>query len=317
MAATGSKNAEKSDNKYAENLLGVVTETSGINLSDYEITSETVPVAIVGRVKVNASNENGTIKTGDYLAAGSIPGHVMLACGVTDCQAGMVIGTALEDFDLPQGQLTMQVAKFFYLPEEFGQIGDQDLSVNQNLLDSQTGLDSTISSNYSDIFTTSPNVNYGLIKTDGMVASMVQVTGLLTSGEIQVGVLSALDSKDLIIKLAESLGNSALAVFNSKGTEVFNVNTSGKVKAEEFTAEKANISSQGGSAAIGTAVMPTGTANLEIISSAVTGNSRVLVTLRSASGSPVYVDRVEQGKFIVRLNQVQVSDVKFDWMVTN
>ena len=98
---------------------------------------------------------------------------------------------------------------------------------------------------------------------------------------------------------------------------MLSVDSTGKVKTEELTAEKANISSQGSNAAIGTAVMPTGTANLEIISSAVTGNSRVLVTLRSASGSPVYVDRVEQGKFIVRLNRVQERDVKFDWMVTN
>ena len=123
VIATGdSLKVARSREKYASGLVGVVKEKSGLILTDSlstEDSSEKVAVAVAGRVKVNASNETGAIKAGDYLAAGSIPGHVMLACGETECQPGMVIGMSLEDFSEVSGQISVLISKFNYLPEEF------------------------------------------------------------------------------------------------------------------------------------------------------------------------------------------------------
>ena len=56
---------------------------------------------------------------------------------------------------------------------------------------------------------------------------------------------------------------------------------------------------------------------MEVKTKAITKDSKVFVTLRSAIGTTVYVDSVEQGRFTVKLSGVQEQEVKFDWWVVN
>jgi len=51
-------------------------------------------IALVGRVRVKVSTENGPIELGDYLTSSSVPGVAMKAAG-----AGKVIGMALESYN--------------------------------------------------------------------------------------------------------------------------------------------------------------------------------------------------------------------------
>ena len=87
---------------YDDKLLGVVTTKPGIvlgnnvytgsNAEGYISKNGNVLVALVGRVPVQISYENGDIKKGDYLTSSSIPGKAAKAV-----ESGRVIGMALEE----------------------------------------------------------------------------------------------------------------------------------------------------------------------------------------------------------------------------
>ncbi|MBI3888453.1 hypothetical protein HY311_01525 [Candidatus Nomurabacteria bacterium] len=82
----------RSTGQYQNTLVGVVSTAPGFVAGSKTVDS--VPIALVGRVPVRFSTENGPIKAGDYLTSSSIPGYAMRAT-----QAGRVIGTALENMD--------------------------------------------------------------------------------------------------------------------------------------------------------------------------------------------------------------------------
>jgi hypothetical protein len=74
---------------YQPELIGVVSTSPGFVAGAF--TKDSYPIALVGRVPVNVSLENGPIKTGDRLTSASIPGYAMKAV-----RAGRVVGVALE-----------------------------------------------------------------------------------------------------------------------------------------------------------------------------------------------------------------------------
>jgi hypothetical protein len=74
------------------NIIGVVSTKPGFVAGSY--TKDSFPIALVGRVPVKVSTQNGIIRTGDRIAASSIPGYGMRAT-----TASRVIGTALEPMD--------------------------------------------------------------------------------------------------------------------------------------------------------------------------------------------------------------------------
>ncbi|MEI6660214.1 MAG: hypothetical protein WCK91_02205, partial [bacterium] len=82
----------RSTGQYQNTVVGVVSSAPGFVAGSKTVDS--VPIALVGRVPVRFSTENGPIKAGDYLTSASIPGYAMRAT-----QAGRVIGTALENMD--------------------------------------------------------------------------------------------------------------------------------------------------------------------------------------------------------------------------
>jgi hypothetical protein len=81
---------KRSATPYQRDVLGVVATAPGIVLGPQERTP--YPIALVGRVPVKVTNENGQIYAGDRITASSRPGYGMFAK-----QAGRVLGTALSD----------------------------------------------------------------------------------------------------------------------------------------------------------------------------------------------------------------------------
>ncbi len=99
------QNTKRSTIAYDQNSMGVVSTQPGFVAGAF--TENSYPVALVGRVPVKVSNENGEIHAGDYLTSASIPGYAMKAT-----VAGRVLGQAMEPFDPAQGNETFDCPKF-------------------------------------------------------------------------------------------------------------------------------------------------------------------------------------------------------------
>lgn len=92
VAIDSSKEAgvKRAVTRYQKDVLGVVATKPGIILGSD--ASNAYPVALVGRVPVRVTNENGPIYAGDRITASATPGYGMYAN-----QAGRVVGEALAD----------------------------------------------------------------------------------------------------------------------------------------------------------------------------------------------------------------------------
>jgi hypothetical protein len=78
-------------------LVGIVSKDPGFRLSqsaDKLNGEKWLPVALVGRVPVRVTTENGPIESGDFLTVSSISGVAMRAT-----KAGAVVGQAMESYD--------------------------------------------------------------------------------------------------------------------------------------------------------------------------------------------------------------------------
>lgn len=79
---------------YQRDVLGVVSNQPAITLGEQKQWPRSVPVALVGRVPVKVSVENGVVKAGDKLTVSArYPGYAMKAT-----RAGRIVGTAIDDF---------------------------------------------------------------------------------------------------------------------------------------------------------------------------------------------------------------------------
>ena len=98
---------KRSNFQYQSDLLGVVSTQPGFVAGAY--TKDSYPIALVGRVPVKVTTENGPIRSGDFLTSSSVPGYAMKAT-----KAGRVLGKTLESLD--QSKLTECPASDIYLP---------------------------------------------------------------------------------------------------------------------------------------------------------------------------------------------------------
>jgi hypothetical protein len=78
--------------QYQPDVVGVISTDPGFVTGAY--TKDSFPVALIGRVPVKVSTENGIIHAGDFVTSASVPGYAMKAS-----VAGRVIGKALESMD--------------------------------------------------------------------------------------------------------------------------------------------------------------------------------------------------------------------------
>jgi len=107
MAKSGGILVDRTSEAYSNNVLGVISTSPGLKLSDWNLSEEDRknmrPVALAGRVPVKVSTENGNIEIGDYLVPATKPGYAMKQCGTKYCNPGISIGRALEGFTYNNG----------------------------------------------------------------------------------------------------------------------------------------------------------------------------------------------------------------------
>ncbi|MBT3816753.1 MAG: hypothetical protein HOG08_00215, partial [Candidatus Magasanikbacteria bacterium] len=91
---------KKSTDAYSQSVAGVVSTRPTIIVGNGK-TEFTVDMAMIGRVPVKVSNENGAIEHGDLLVTASVSGHAMKYDALKDDGTNLVgiIGMALESFE--------------------------------------------------------------------------------------------------------------------------------------------------------------------------------------------------------------------------
>ncbi|MBI4370621.1 MAG: hypothetical protein HY547_10385 [Elusimicrobia bacterium] len=109
---------------------------SGITLGGAaKLDKDEFPLALVGRVPVKVTDENGKIEPGDRLTSSSKPGHAMKAI-----RAGRVLGIALESFGGREGKVLIMVNPQWWdggevakLSEKVSRLGDENESLKLRL----------------------------------------------------------------------------------------------------------------------------------------------------------------------------------------
>ncbi|MBI2309297.1 hypothetical protein HYU89_00155, partial [Candidatus Collierbacteria bacterium] len=126
VVADSNSRATVKMSRYAyQRVLGVVSTTPAIRINEgsFEVGGSAITnasvkplIALVGRVPVKVSNENGTIRVGDRLVASTKAGYAMKAT-----KQGMTLGMALEDASFENGAVEAKVMTFvnvsWYFPE--------------------------------------------------------------------------------------------------------------------------------------------------------------------------------------------------------
>lgn len=114
----------RSGSAYQKNIIGVYSKSPGLLIGGQAVlggsnslTNNQIPVALVGRVPVKVSDENGSIQVGDYLTSSSTPGVAMKAV-----KPGPVIGQALEPIDFFTGEVGSQDTHLVDIKVKFGMI---------------------------------------------------------------------------------------------------------------------------------------------------------------------------------------------------
>lgn len=132
-----------STSAYQGDVLGIVSTQPGMTLGAN--VGQSYPIALVGRVPVKVTTENGQIKVGDFVTASSTKGYGMKAT-----KAGRVLGQALEAFDptkthkCPEGTNESlkcgTVMVFVNLTNFFGESMDVVMALAQSSEQSASGL---------------------------------------------------------------------------------------------------------------------------------------------------------------------------------
>jgi hypothetical protein len=78
----------------------------GITVEGNEPEDNRPALALVGRVRVKVSAENGPITVGDLLTTSSTPGHAMKA---TEPKRGTILGKALGELESDTGMIDVLV----------------------------------------------------------------------------------------------------------------------------------------------------------------------------------------------------------------
>lgn len=223
-------------------LIGVISENPGFRLQQKqdELGDATwMPVALVGRVPVSVSTENGEIKSGDYLTSSSIPGVAMKAT-----KAGQVIGQAMEGYsgsDL--GKITVFIANSTYngsvsslVDGLEGQITN-DSGITTMSTDPDAKLLVGLLNQPTNVLTAQPSE----IVTDALIATKKIVTPKVVTDQVLLNSLSPATGKDVTVHLGtdgtlvlvDDAGNPAIS-FDAKG----NAHFAGTITADKIQANQ-------------------------------------------------------------------------------
>lgn len=104
LLATALK-VEKSSSPYQRSVVGILCFRSA---KGWSVTDE-APIALLGKVPCNVTNEGGAIATGDLLTTSSTEGYAMKATIDSFAKIGSVIGKAREPFTGTKGKIEIIV----------------------------------------------------------------------------------------------------------------------------------------------------------------------------------------------------------------
>jgi hypothetical protein len=249
---TNNHAVQRSKYQYEPDLVGVVSTDPGFVAGAF--TDNSYPIALVGRVPVKVSTENGMIAIGDRLTSSSTPGYAMKAV-----KAGRVIGKALESLnpttltDCPQsdfgnqGQKCGSVMTFVNLSDYLGmpvemamaesnrEIGanvgssvpgwmsDSDEKILQFLSDNK---DNTAAAQPSDIF--ADRVVSTKIVADTIIANKIKANSI-EGLEVFTNQIGSLNDKynQLASQVAGAATGSAVVSITPTGgplSQIFNFN---------------------------------------------------------------------------------------------
>ena len=181
----------KSTTSYAQNVVGIVSDNYGDFISTgYNIKPQDNPksIALVGRVPVKVSTENGEIKAGDFLtSSATLPGYAMKAT-----TAGPVIGMALADFNSAS---TGKVMVFVKATTYNGARIESQLA---GLSFDYTAIVSTVSESSEQILTklisqiaNLHNDNLSQLNTDLVIANAEVISPNVTTGGLRANTLAS------------------------------------------------------------------------------------------------------------------------------
>jgi hypothetical protein len=104
------KHYRKARSAYSTLVAGVISTQPGVVLGARTQSEGRALLALLGRVPVKATTENGPIHLGDLLTSASKPGYAMRCESAAQCE-GAIIGKALEALDAGEGVILMLVMR--------------------------------------------------------------------------------------------------------------------------------------------------------------------------------------------------------------
>jgi len=262
----------KSQEPYQQNLIGIVSNNySDFASAGYNIPKEEnpMPVALVGRVSVKVTLENGPIQRGDYLTTSSTPG-----AGMRATKAGPVIGMAFEAFNSNGiGKIMVFVKATWYDPDVYltgtGELAIQKIGnpesdplfmENSYLLIKKEadGAESALSRIGAFAKVVAGNISAGFIRTQSIVSPLASIDRVRTNvisplaqgseisitlndSKLEIHESSASDSA-----VVASIDNSGNATFSgtltAKSLQTIDALISGELAADNVSANEASIS---------------------------------------------------------------------------
>ncbi len=139
------KQLVKADSPYEVNVIGIVSNNYGdFSSTGYNVaeSDNPMPVALVGRVPVKVTDENGSIEVGDALTTSSTEGYAMKATA-----PGMIIGYALETHTSGDGEVMVFVDNGWHASGSIITDGDNML-INDDIIALARG-EADASTNYN------------------------------------------------------------------------------------------------------------------------------------------------------------------------
>jgi len=162
-----------------------------------------MPVALVGRLPVKVTNENGPINVGDFITTSSTPGHGMKAT-----EAGRVVGMAIGNFYGVEGLVMVQVSNTWWQPPA--------IMESATIIEAPVGtffdLEAT-NGEFTDLFAASAvfNVLQGasgsfdeLFVDSGTFQDLEAVTGVFSMLEVTSGSFEELQAANAVFTNVES-----------------------------------------------------------------------------------------------------------------
>ncbi|MBU0975847.1 MAG: hypothetical protein ABIE03_04160 [Patescibacteria group bacterium] len=300
----------KTDKPYQPTVLGVIStspyETFGKGIKKEAINEN--PVALTGRVPVKVTTTNGSIKPGDPITTSSIPG-----VGMKSTKPGPVIGLALDyynDLDPNKiGKILVAINLSWYEPEDYLNKIDSIISdYGSGLLGRSGNLDSVTNFTITQTLTANQGTFSSITVNNLLVNNSLTVNGLITSKNIKTEILKAYSTKNIIVKLSESIGDTAFIIQNNLNENVFSVDSNGKINLKE---DKLSPS-------IGEGIIPKGSDYVRIYTDSVTRSSRIFITPTVETDKQLSViEKAAKDYFVVKISYPVDYNISFDWWIVN